>query len=426
LTVSSKYYEEPPDWDLVKTVDPRAEVHFTRALPVFKPRLIGDIGLRGFYFLYRRAKEIIRSREIDFIWIPVPSFYTALLGRWLYEKFQIPYGIDYIDPWIRDIHNRRNLRSVLSLWLARMLEPVAVKKASLITGVAFEYYRPVLERNFKRSRKPEAQSSPHSLKLRWSKKLEGQQPASGFRLPAFSIPHLAFPYGFDLNDYQVVPSDTELLWDPEKILPVVYAGAFLPNARIVMEFLFQALQRMKAESRIVEKIKFYFIGTGSYAGETIRQMSERYGIEELIEEKRERFPYLKVLYLLKNAHGVLVVGSTEPHYTASKIYQALLSLRPVMTLLHEQSQAYEVLKDTRSEAFSVGFDQLDDLLIPRIQKKLGIFFSKEREWDLDLVKLNKFSAHESAGKLVRTMEEIIGSKEEKKFIGRKNLMAAKK
>ena len=159
LTVSHRYYEEPPDWDLVKTVNNKVEVHYTRALPVFKPRIIGDIGLRGMYFLYRKAKKMIRSRKVDFIWIPVPSFYTSLLGRRLYEKFRIPYGIDYIDPWIRDISSRKKWRSVLSLWLARRLEPVAVKKASLITGVAFDYYGPVLERYFDRSRKPEAGSS---------------------------------------------------------------------------------------------------------------------------------------------------------------------------------------------------------------------------------------------------------------------------
>lgn len=398
LTVSHKYYEESPDWDLVKTVNHEVEVHYTNALPVVKPRIIGDIGLRGIYFLYKRAKEIIKARKIDFIWIPIPSFYTSLLGRLLFEKFRIPYGIDYIDPWIRDISTRRNLRSVLSLWLARWLEPIAVKNASLITGVAYEYYRPVLERNFVKSSKPASSADRYS---------------------AFSIQHLTFPYGFDLNDYKIEPSNTELPWDPTTTRPIVYAGAFLPNARKVIQLLFQALKEMKKGSKIPDDISLYFIGTGNYSGETIQEMGEKYDLGDLIYESRERIPYLNVLHLLKNAHGVMVIGSTEPHYTASKIYQALLSRRPVMALLHIRSQAYEVLNEIGAEDYSITFNLPDESLIPEIKQKLTEFFSEKRIWKPDLKGLTKYSAHEAAGILVEKMEEIIGSCNEQDFIDRK-------
>jgi hypothetical protein len=39
-----------------------------------------------------------------------------------------------------------------------------------------------------------------------------------------------------------------------------------------------------------------------------------------------------------------VVGSTEPHYTPSKVFQAILSRRPVFAMLHEDSTSVDVLR----------------------------------------------------------------------------------
>ena len=85
LTVDAKYYEEPLDPLLEKTVSNDIEVIYTKAYRVTKPRIIGDIGLRAFPFLKKEALKICGERQIDFIWIPIPSFYTAILGRILYK-----------------------------------------------------------------------------------------------------------------------------------------------------------------------------------------------------------------------------------------------------------------------------------------------------------------------------------------------------
>jgi hypothetical protein len=41
--------------------------------------------------------------------------------------------------------------------------------------------------------------------------------------------------------------------------------------------------------------------------------------------------------------GVLLIGSDEPHYTASKIYPALMSGRPYLSLFHRASSAHAIL-----------------------------------------------------------------------------------
>src|SRR5690554_6194763 len=101
LTVKPEFYEEKPDPNIEKTVRESTEVISANAKAVkSSSRLIGDIGLRAFAHLKKKALEIIAERQIDFIWIPIPSFYIAILGRQLYEKTSTPYGIDYIDPWV--------------------------------------------------------------------------------------------------------------------------------------------------------------------------------------------------------------------------------------------------------------------------------------------------------------------------------------
>ena len=102
LTVKAEFFEETPDVDFKKTFRDHFEVHRVKAKPVGKIRLFGDIGIRAFGQLYKEAKSIIEAKDIHFIWIPVPSYYPSLIGRMLYSKYKIPYGIDYIDPWVRD------------------------------------------------------------------------------------------------------------------------------------------------------------------------------------------------------------------------------------------------------------------------------------------------------------------------------------
>jgi hypothetical protein len=51
---------------------------------------------------------------------------------------------------------------------------------------------------------------------------------------------------------------------------------------------------------------------------------------------------------LAGVDGVFILGSTEPHYTPSKTYQAVLSEKPIFALLHEASTAAEILEKTKA------------------------------------------------------------------------------
>jgi hypothetical protein len=376
LTVAARYYEETPDPEICRTVAANVEVIHTKAYKVIKPRLIGDIGLRAFPYLYNKALNLIKTRNINFIWIPIPSFYTALLGRALYRKTAVPYGIDYIDPWVRDIHNRKDLRSQLSLQTAKWLEPIAVKKASLLSGVSQAYYQPVIDRNFTKKQ----------------------------------IAHVSMPYGFDLNDHRIKLDNLELPWNSLKdCQPLVYAGAFLPNSHLFIRILFNIIAKKVKQGHWNERKHLYFIGTGNYTGVSITDYAEEFGIADIVHENRGRFPYLHVLNYLSAAYAVMAIGSTEQHYTASKIFQALLSERPVLAIFHKESSAVSILETSSAANYLIKYDPEDKLedFEKAIDKTLNLLLEEYISWQPDLTALEQYSAQASAKALADKLNEII-------------------
>lgn len=348
LTVHEDYYEEALDWNLAKLVPKDLRIEKVKALPVTRPRLVGDIGLRAFIQLYRRAKALIRSEKIDFLYIPIPSFYVALLGRWLHETTGIPYGIDYIDPWVHTFpgSERRLSRHWWSTQLSKILEPIAIKHARLITGVAEGYYQGVLARN------------PHLQ----------QRAVSG-----------AMPYGGEAADHAQL---ADLKVQPYLIQPtadkiqLVYAGAMLPKAYAPLEAIFQAIQ---AQPETFTNVEFHFIGTGKSPndpqGYNIRPYAEKYGLwQTVVFEYPKRIPYLEVLVHLAAADGVFILGSTEPHYTPSKVYQGVLSGKPILSVLHRASTAVQVI---RAAGAGIALDFNGDADVTTVKDRFATVFC---EW----------------------------------------------
>ncbi len=379
LTVESQFYEEPPDHDIVKTVSKDIEVIYTKARPVkSSSRLIGDIGIRGFDFIYKKAREIIQTRKIDFIWIPIPSFYMALMGRLLYAKTKVPYGIDYIDPWARPLalHENRFSKAWMARIVASILEPIAVKNASLISGVSKEYYQPVLDRNFKNKK----------------------------------VKDVAMPYGFDPNDHAIDIPELSLPWkENERVL--IYAGAFLPKAHMFMEAMFKGLQNLKNAGDLPNNLRLCFLGTGKYGGKSIEEYAKENNMQKETTEIRDRFPFLHILNFLSKANAVLVIGSTEKHYTASKTFQALLSGKPVIAAFHEMSSAVSFMNSSNAGDYLSQYKEEDSMenMVDKIQTTLEKYFKDPVNWKPDLSTLDQYSSKQSAKVLAEAMDEIVKS-----------------
>jgi hypothetical protein len=323
VTTHFNHYEEQLDPALLDLIDPKLTIIRTRALPTKPVRLVGDIGVRAFPWHFKALDRLISKKEIDFVHITIPSGYSALLGEMLYRRHCFPFGIDYIDPWVNiwpgvgKTFSKAWLSHQLSLWL----EPWAVKNASLITGVAPAYYQPVLERN------------PH---------LHGNCVTA------------AMPYGDSEVDYQLLsrmPRRTFLFKKEDGHFHMIYAGAMLPKAYPVLVRLLEAISVLRdQEADFMKMLRVHFAGTGTSpadrTGYSIRPYIQRFSLEPWVSEHPNRIGYVDVLNHLAHASAILVLGSTEAHYTPSKIYQAIRAKRPIFALLHEGSTAVRVLRDS--------------------------------------------------------------------------------
>jgi hypothetical protein len=383
LMVHEKYYEERRDDELVKLLPEGLRIEKVAALPITRPRLIGDLGLRSFFQLYRRAKKIIRSEKIDFLYIPIPSFYTALLGRWLHRTTGIKYGIDYIDPWVHQFPGSHSFfsRARLSSAMAKILEPIAVKKASLITGVAEGYYQGVMERN---------------------PVLAGKCKVG------------AMPYGGERSDHDKIALIDRKPYVFEKVqgkLILLYAGTLLPKAFQPLEAILQSISENLAE---FQDLEIRFIGSGKTPddpeGYNVRPLAEKYGLwDRIIFEHPMRIPYLDVLIHLNAADGIFILGSTEPHYTPSKVYQGVLAGKPILAVLHKASTAVDIL---RSSGAGIVLD-FDGAHPEEIRDKWLPFFREYRRFSREFRsdRINKtvfeqFSATAVTRRLVQLLDEI--------------------
>lgn len=319
LTVHEDFYEEKHDYNLVKLLPKDLRIEKVNAFKVGKVRMVGDIGLRGFFQMYKKAKSILQNEHYDFLLCSIPSFYCALLGRWLHASTGVKYGIDYQDPWVHEFPGSDQIlsRHWFSTKIAKFLEPIAVKKAALITGISESYYKDVLIRN------------PYLQKV-----VLGHMPMGGEQKDFDTVATLnTKPYLFLKNKNK---------------LTFIYAGAILPKAILPLQKMFLAI----AENiTLYEKVEFHFIGTGKVANDANNYTIKKYADQNnlwgtVIFEYPARIPYLDVLIHLKEADAIFILGSTEAHYTPSKVYQAVLSQKPLLAILHKDSTAVEIINNT--------------------------------------------------------------------------------
>jgi hypothetical protein len=96
----------------------------------------------------------------------------------------------------------------------------------------------------------------------------------------------------------------------------------------------------------------YFVGT-SYAADgqglkTIEPVAAKYGVGDHVVEITDRLPYFSALKVLKDADILIIPGSTDTNYTASKLYPYILANRPLIAVFNQNSSVVEILDKTKS------------------------------------------------------------------------------
>jgi hypothetical protein len=368
VTGDPERYEERPDPDLERLVAPGLRVIHVPTMSTRPFRLVGDIGVRAFRGCYRALADLAAKREIDFVLITIPSNFLAPVGRLIHRRYGVPYGIDYQDPWVNRWPgiDKPFSRAWASYRLANWLEPWAVRDAALITGMAPGYVEGMLARN------PAVADKAVLAYMPMGNAPEDFAPVRSLHRPPF-------------------------LFEPgDGCFHMIYAGALLPAGFVVLDAFLAGLRALgQTAPEIAARLRVHFVGTGTSPddprGHQVLPRARRAGVEEMVSEHPHRIGYVDTLNHLMRSDAVLVLGSTEPHYTPSKVFQAMLSCRPVFAMLHEKSTAVEMIR--RAHAGQVMTLTEDALPEPAaVAAALGAFI-EQPAFDADAVDRTVFEAY---------------------------------
>ena len=146
LTVQPQYYEWAVDPENEKLLPAGLEVIRTPAFPARLTRKIGigDIGLRCLWQHWRAVRHLSQRQRIDLIFVPIPPNPSMVLARLAYEKFGIPYVLDYNDPVTTDYYwklprSQRPPKYALAYAMARIMEPFALRRVAELVSVDASY-----------------------------------------------------------------------------------------------------------------------------------------------------------------------------------------------------------------------------------------------------------------------------------------------
>jgi len=322
LCVDEAYHTERLDPGLANLLPTGIDIVKVPALPASRMKYlgIGDIGIRAFPYLWRALQEVVPARKIDVVMITGSPFYPFLLARQVKRQLGRPVVLDFQDPWVSKWGGSRT--PLTKAWaahqLARWLEPFAVECADFITSVS-----------------------------------ERQNDEFAERYPAFPHERLAaVPIGGDANDYIYLrahpPAEREVIM-PMDAINMSYVGTMLPRSEPLLNTVFAAIAKLAAsDEKWVRRLRLNFVGTSNqpsgFGAFKVKAVAEKYGIGRFVSETPQRVPYLQAIDVLANSQALILIGSDEPHYTASKIYPALLSGRPILALFHQASSAFHILQ----------------------------------------------------------------------------------
>ncbi|SER31427.1 hypothetical protein SAMN04488023_10766 [Pedobacter rhizosphaerae] len=326
VCVDHRYYEMVDDPLMLESIPKHIKIHLVKAFPKKWTSKVGlgSLALRSYFFYKRYVDQLLKKEHFDLIFFSTTEFPLCALGSHWKRKFNIPYIIDMQDPWHTEYYqNKPKAERPPKYWfsyrLNKYLEPIAMAAVSGIISVSDEYIKVLVHRY------PEVKKIPVAV--------------------------ITFPAA--VKDLEIAEANKKTLATPlltDNSINLVYVGRGGHDLKQAAMLLFNAFSSRLAERPdLFSSIKFYFIGT-SYAPKgtglsTIKPIADTIGISEYVHEQTDRIPYFETLSYLNNADGLIILGSDDPGYTASKIYPYILSKKPLLAIFNLKSSAATIIRD---------------------------------------------------------------------------------
>ena len=385
IAVNEKYVEGFRDPLLLETVPEEIVLHKTKAFSAQATRKfgLGSLSLRSFWHILRKGNAVLKSKPFDLVYFSTTAFHVCWLGRYWKKKFNIPFVIDLQDPWRNDYYNDkpkhlRPPKHALFYQLHKYLEAATMPMVDGLISVSNGYLQMMEDR--------------YGLLTK--------------QVPAAMIPFGAAELDFKVSD-QLSPESVLLKLNTNTI-NVVYMGAVTSFFLPIIEAFFRAYLRAADGEK---KHHFYFIGT-SYAAsgeQKVKALAINVGMGEFVTEQTDRLPYFQALGILKKADILFIPGSMDVDYNASKVYNNILSGRPIFSIFHKQSEVKSIIEATGA-GLVVPLDGNENPgeLEKKIQLKMKDFFGLEkRTLQFNDSAINNFLAPQRTKEQIHLFEQAI-------------------
>jgi len=390
LAILPGYVEMSEDPLLLKTIPEESDITYLKAFDVKWTRKLGlgNIGYRSLYYFLRRGNKLLKENKYDLIYFSTTAFPVMTLGRYWKRKFGVPFVIDMQDPWRNDFYldkprSERPPKFLMAYAMDKYLEAWTMKRVDGIVSVSPGYPKTLMERypNIK----------PQDCVV---------------------IPFGGAGVDFEVLDQVQIPN--KLFDKNDDFINCVYIGRGGHDMNLALGGIFSGLKKgLEKNPDLFSRIRMFFVGT-SYAADgkglkTITPIAEKFGVEDHVVEITNRLPYFEAMKVLKDADMMIIPGSTDTNYTASKLYPYILAAKPMMAVFNENSSVVDVLGKTKAGT-CVTFSNSDS------EEKLGEFvlttftaylkkipFTPDTDWDA----FEPYTAREATRKQVAFFQEII-------------------
>ncbi len=357
---------------LVRTVPDDVEVFHAGAFSTRLTRLagLGNLGIRSWFQLRNAVSAYLESNHVDLIFFSTTVFTAIAHGPYWKRRFNVPFVVDLQDPWRNDYYltlpkHERPGKFWFDYWQKSRLEARTMPFASGVMAVSQQYIDTM-------------HASYPDLENR---------------------PALTLPFGIQSKDIEIARELPAVVPRRAGKTTMRYIGRGGPDMAHALTILFRAVNSgLCRRPELFDKLAFEFIGT-SYAAngkghKSVLPVAEDEGVANLVIEIPDRLPYFSAMRHLLDADALVVVGSNDASYTASKVYPYVLANRPLLALFHQDSSAATFLQDTKA-ASVVTFEGtsipteiveitsqhleklLSSLLAPNINKSAFIPFTAE-------------------------------------------------
>jgi glycosyltransferase involved in cell wall biosynthesis len=338
LAVRAEDQDEPRDETLLETIPSDIEITRVRALRPSALRSIGigNVALRAWRQLQKAGDRIIRRERTDLVFFSTTMFFSMPIGRIWSGRHGVPYVLDLQDPWFTTYYDDkpaadRPPKQRLANALHRRLERWTMRRAAGVMTVSAAYADALVRR------------------YPWMT-----------RETFDTIPFGAASRDFEIARRQRAPAEPPAAAGRT----AVYVGRGGPDMATAARILFRGLTDGAGRVRIAPDVSLRFIGT-DYAADgagrkSIDPVAAEEGLGARVTETTARQPYLDALRALMDATFLVLIGSDDPGYSASKVYPYLLAGKPILAVVHRDSALVDVLERTGA-AVVVTFAGRDDV-----------------------------------------------------------------